>query len=133
MSHIEAAAEGERIRLAEQLKRLRALIDGLESTVQHGGIPTSEAAQAVADTATRVVTAAGRLDAYQFAGASLGARRAPPIDTGNLRRSIESPPMVPPVQVSRPQFIGPGAPCPEGGGHAPNVLTRICRKCKQAV
>ena len=57
------SAAGERVRLAEQIARMRALLDGLESTVQLA-VPCSEAAQAVADAGVRLTAAAARHDAY---------------------------------------------------------------------
>ena len=125
--------KGERTRIAEQIKLMRGLLDGFEATAGMPGVPASESAQAVADAAIRLVSSAGRLDAYQLA--EVDRRRSvldKVIDRGTPRPSIQ-PAKLPPVTVSRPQFIGPGAPCPEGGGHAPNVMTRICRKCNQAV
>jgi hypothetical protein len=58
------SAAGERVRLIEQIDRMRALLHGLHLTV-NGRHPCSESAQAVADAAVRLVAAAGRHDAYQ--------------------------------------------------------------------
>lgn len=63
---MKARIDGERIRIAEQVKILRGLLDGLESCVADD-LPTTAAAQSVAEAAVRVATSCARLDAYGFA------------------------------------------------------------------
>src|SRR4051812_36500545 len=50
--------------MREQITILRGLISGLESTLEDEGLPCSMSAQSVADAASRLVSAAGRHDAY---------------------------------------------------------------------
>lgn len=56
----------ERARIREQAKNLRGLLEGLESCVD-ADLPTTAAAQSVADSALRLATTCARLDAYGFA------------------------------------------------------------------
>jgi DNA-binding FrmR family transcriptional regulator len=55
---------GEATRMRHSLTNIRGLISGLEQTIEMG-LPCSEAAQAVADAATRLVAHAGAHDAFQ--------------------------------------------------------------------
>lgn len=58
-------AAGERVRIAEQARNLRGLLQGLESCVEDR-VPTTAAAQSVADAAVRLATSCASLDAYRF-------------------------------------------------------------------
>lgn len=62
--------DGERVRIAEQAKVLRGLLQGLESCVEDG-LPTIAAAQSVAEAAVRLATICARLDAYGLAARDL--------------------------------------------------------------
>jgi hypothetical protein len=64
------SSKGERVRMREQVKILRGLLEGFESTFE-AELPCSSSAQSVADTAVRIVSAAGRCDAYQRAEVSI--------------------------------------------------------------
>jgi len=64
--HLRARRQGERDRAVEQIKILRGLIDGLESTIA-ADLPSTSAAQSVADAAVRLACTTARLDAYEFA------------------------------------------------------------------
>lgn len=59
---------GERVRLDEQIKIARTLLDALDSTVAACGIPLSQNAAAVAEAAIRIVGSAARHDAHLLAG-----------------------------------------------------------------
>ena len=63
---MKARIAGERVRIADQVKILRGLLEGLESCVD-GDVPTTSAAQSVADAAVRLATSCARLDVYGFA------------------------------------------------------------------
>lgn len=58
---------GEHVRLRHAVDQLRALLDGFEMTLD-AGVPCTEASQALADAAVRLVSSAARHDAYQRAG-----------------------------------------------------------------
>ncbi len=58
--------EGERVRVLEQIKNLRGLIEGFESHIA-ADLPATASVQSVADAAVRLATTAARLDAYRFA------------------------------------------------------------------
>lgn len=59
-----AYAAAERLRMREQINRVRAMLDALESSIE-ARLPCSETAQAISTGTTLLVTAAGRHDAYQ--------------------------------------------------------------------
>lgn len=59
---------GERVRLDEQIKIARTLLDALEQTVVACGIPLSQNAAACAEAAIRIVGSAARHDAHLLAG-----------------------------------------------------------------
>jgi hypothetical protein len=55
--------DGEQRRLREEISRLRALVEGLESCIE-ARVPCSENARAVADASTRLVGSAARSDVH---------------------------------------------------------------------
>lgn len=61
------SAKGETVRLVHDIERAVALLQSLLSHVKED-ILCTEAAQAVADSATRLVSTAARRDAYMRAG-----------------------------------------------------------------
>lgn len=61
------SAAGQRARLELEIKRTRALIDALESSI-HAGIPLSDLATTVACAGLSLATNAAQHDAYTRAG-----------------------------------------------------------------
>lgn len=67
----------ERVRIREQIARLRGLLEAMEVSLGMGARPPlSETAAAIADAGIRLVATAGRHDAYQRAEAELAEARA---------------------------------------------------------